>query len=451
MAPPTRAQIESAWAAGIKLVDQIFRFGSKNATNFVSLLQTLQPLLFGDWSNEATDVASAIRSTLSGSCSRSAIQSFMRAFMKMYVQGVIGRTDLSTDTAMAAEIYKYFIDNRLRVPSRGITFGSPTAAAANIGTSQLLRLTTDRFNFPIEAASLDAKRCRCILDQNTGAQGQGGESWYLEGQTPPIDDLQRSGSGLTTTLKGITSDDSILSNPDFRNFTATSPVTGGLTTTLTDITDWTCTPSVSGTTYQLDNYANNIYRVPPSNSLAGAYSLVLLATALLTQKLSLRNKKLNQDLPYALVIIWNRQIGAASGTLKIRMGNTETVVSVSAQTGWQVTVCPPNRGWSNWYRVFAEDDLQIDIDWTSTGGSLYISEILLFPLTPATSGNGFDGYFAVIPSSAPVWKAPRIFDEFNFADMVTGSDGINQRTLGFAFPGFYLPSSVTSGITFADA
>jgi len=51
MAPPTRAQIESAWAAGIKLVDQIFRFGSKNATNFVSLLQTLQPLLFEDWSN----------------------------------------------------------------------------------------------------------------------------------------------------------------------------------------------------------------------------------------------------------------------------------------------------------------------------------------------------------------------------------------------------------------
>lgn len=451
MGLPTRAQVESGWSNAIKLIDQTWLYGSKNATNFVALLQTLQPLLFGDYSADAAGTAQALRSLLAGAVSRPVIQTLMRPFMKMYCQDVIGRTDLTTDAAMLAEIYKFFVDNRLRVTGRGITYGTPTAKAGNIGTVQLTRLTQDRKNFPIESCMLDAKRCRCIVDQNTGAQGQGAETWYLEGQTPGPDDLIRSGSGLTQNITGLTADDSKLSNADFRNFTATTPVVGGLTTTLTDITDWTCSPAVSGTTYQLDNLAGNIFRVPPSNSLANCYSLVLLATALMTQKLSLRNTKLDLNTPYNLAIVWNRQIAAASGTLKIRMGNTETVVAVAAQTGWQVTQCPPSRGWSNWYEVFAQDDLQIAIDWTSSGGSLYIAEILLVPGTPATSNFGMDGWFWMLPNSTAKWAAPRVNDEFNFSDLVTGADGKNQRTMAYGFPGFYFPSAVGSGITFSDA
>lgn len=450
MGLPTRTQIESAWGAAIKLIDQTYRYGSKNATNFVTLLQTLQPLLFGDFSSDAAGVAQAIRSTLAGSISRAAVQSLMRPFMKMYCQDVIGRSDLS-DQGMQSELYKYYVDNRLRVTGRGITYGTPVAAAGNIGTVQLLRLTTDRFNFPIESVSLDAKRFRCIIDQNSGAQGQGNETWLLEGQTPAPDDLLRSGSGMSQTFQGQTADQSLLSNSDFRNFTASATVAGGITTTPSDITDWTCSPAVSGSVYNLDNQPINIFRVAPSNSLANAYSLALLASATLTQKLSLRNTKLDQNVPYALVLIWNRQIGNASGTLTINMGGTQTVVTVNSQTGWQVTICPPNRGWSNWYRVFAQNDLQVSVQWTASSGTLYLAEALLIPMSQSNSPNGVDGYFAVIPSSTPQWVAPRIFDEFDFADMVVGSEGVNQRTLAFAWPGFYLPSAIGSGITFPDS
>lgn len=452
MTLPTRAQIDTAFAKAIKLIDQTYRYGSKNATNFVSLIQDLQSPLFGDYSSEAAVNAQAMRNLLAGTVSRAAAQAILRPFLKMYVQDVIGRSDVTSDAAMQAEIYRYYVDQRLRVTGRGFTFGSPSAAAANIGTMQMIRLTEDRYHFPIESASPDSKRCRCVLDQNTGAQGQGAETWYLEGQIPPPDDLIRSGSGLTMNLTGLTADNSLLSNPDWRNFSATTLVSGGLTTTPTELTDWTTSVAVSGSTFNLDNTPSRLFRTAPSNVVSSAYSLVVKATNLITQKLSLRNTKIDQDLPYCLALVWNRQIGSASGTLKVRLGNTETSVSVAAQTGWQVTICPPTQAWANWYRVFQEDDLQIDIDWTRTGGDLYLAEILLVPGSPAGSGNGLDGFFWMLPSSTAQWRAPRVGDEFTFTDVVTpASEGINQRTLAFAWPGFYLPSAIGSGITFSDA
>jgi hypothetical protein len=434
-AAPTRSEIETAWKNAINLLDQTYRYGGKNPTNFLGLLDTMEQSLEGEFVFEAVQAAQSIRSSLAGTVSRAAAQALFRPFLQMYCRHVIGRTDLTSDEAMLSEFYQYFVDNNYRVQSRAFTFGTPTAVAGNIGTTQIVRLTRDRYNFDIESGHIDSKRATCVLDANTGA-GEGQEVWFFEGQSPSRDDLYRSGSGAFGTLAGLSADDSLLNNADFRNFgnTAAAP---------DDITDWTADTAVSSATFEFDNNAANRYRIAPSNSSANAYSLVVKATNRISQKLTVRGTELDPNVPYLLAVIWNREIGGASGTLVLRMGNTANSISVAAQTGWQVSFAPPSAGWSNWYRVFAENDLALDVDWTRTGGNLYIAEALLVP------GNYLDGsWYWVLPSSAAAWIPPRINDRHNIVDIAT--DAVIQRSLAFAWQDFYLPSSVGSSITWPD-
>lgn len=435
-ATPTRAQVETQFRAAINVFDQLYRFGSVNATNFLNLLDTLEQSYNADSRlvAEADAAAQAVRSSLSGLVSRGTAQALFRPFLRAYCLHVIGRKDIANDAQMLDAWYQYFIDNTLRVQSRVFTFGTPAATAGNVGTTQILRLTRDRYNFALEAGHIDSKRARCIVDANTGSQ-IGRETWLVEGQVAWPDALKRSGSGFQTIMAGLTIDDSLLSNPGFQSFsgTATAP---------TAIIDWTSSATVNGTNYLFDSNAANRFRVNPTEP-ATQYSLRVSATTALTQKLTVRGTELDNNTPYVFAVVWNRAIGAASGTLVLRLGNTQNSITVSAQTGWQVSTAPPSTGWSNWYRVFAEPDLQIDIDWTRTGGDLYIAEALLLP------GRFHDGtWYWILPASTAAYVAPRINDEFTWPDIAT--DAVIQRNLAFAWPGFYLPSANGSGVTFTE-
>ena len=137
MANPTRAQIQSQWSDAIELLDYLRRTGNSggypagNASNLLSKLNTLQSGYLGDWLDEAENAAEGIRSGLANLLSPGTIAAVHRPFLKQYCKSVIGRTDLSSDTEMWQEMYKYFIDNALRVQSRAFTFGTPTARRAH--------------------------------------------------------------------------------------------------------------------------------------------------------------------------------------------------------------------------------------------------------------------------------------------------------------------------------
>lgn len=363
--------------------------------------------------------------------SPSVAASIQRPFLKQYCKTIIGRGNVDSDQDMIDELYRYFVDNGLRVQSRAFSFGSPSAGGSNYGNGQILRLNKDDRNYDIENQYIDAKRALCVADYQTGT-ARGAEVFQLVGQTPARDDLQRSGSGAEATLTAKTADDSLLLNASWTSF-------GGSASSPESISSWTSSVTVSSTNYSFDS--SNIFRLAPSDGSTG-YALNVKASANLTQKLSVKGTKLRTDVPYILAVAWNRAVGSASGTLVLRMGGVFTSVSVAAQTGWVVTTVPGTLGQSCWYRLFAEDDMDIEIQWTRTSGSLLIDDVLL------VEGTQFDNsWYWAIPSSTATWKPHRVNDSFTWANSAT--DSKIQRWIWRAF-NRYLPHSLGSSISFAD-
>lgn len=444
MADPSRATVQSEWAAAIKVLERTRQFGNVNATNLLALINSLETIYAGDFVNEASSAIQSVRGLIAGAVSQGTAQSVMLPFLKTYLKSVIGRTGLSSAAEMWAELRKYFIDTNLRVDSRRMTFGSSSAGGSNVGNPQVLRLTRDRYNFDIESGYGDSKRLICIADQNTGT-AQGNETWQIVGQARAKDDLQRSGSGLEATINGLTLDDSLLSNPGFRTFGGTAGSDAP-----TSLTGWTSTDLTGAAlTYNVTNYGidqTNTFRTGPSDGTPG--SLTMKVSSRITQKLTVRGTELDKDTPYLLAVVWNRSVGAATGTLNMRMGAITSTVTLAAQSGYQVTTVPSPVGFSAWYRQFAQNDMQVQIEFVRTGGTLNICEVLLVP------GTQFDGvWYWILPSSA-TWTAPRVLDTFTFADGESSTGGVNQRWFAraqFAGSDSYLPHSNGSSITFADA
>lgn len=433
MADPSRATIQTEWANAIKVLEETRQFGNVNSDNLLALLNTLQLSYAGDYLDDAETAVEGIRGSVANVVSQDTAAALQLPFLRQYLKSVVNRTDLSSIPDMWAELYKYFIDNSLRVASRVMTYGTPTAVAGNVGTMQFVRLTKDKYNFNIESGYGDSKRILCVVDQNTGS-AQGNELWQITGQARARDELQRSGSGLQGTVSGLTIDDSIVQNAGFRSYSGTAAAPTGLT-------GWTSSAGDSSSIYTIDE--TNYFRVAPSDGSTSS-ALSLAASTILSQKLTVTGAELSDDVPYLLAVIWNRTVGTGVGTLTARMGNVATSVSVSgAQSGWQVTLVPNPMGQSAWYRQFAENDLDIQVQWARTSGTILVGEVLFVP------GTFFDGsFFWGLPTSA-TWVAPRVRDSFTFADGESASGGVNQRWFSRAGYG-YLPHSVGSSITFAD-
>jgi len=424
---PTRAEIQSQWRAAINILEETRNFGNVNAANLLGLLDTLRQSYEGDWIDEAETAAQAIRNSVAGVVSPATAARIQRPFLKQYMKSVVGRTDLNRDRDMLNELYKYFVDNTLRVQSRVFTFGTPAADGSNIGNGQILRLTKDAYNFDIETGHIDSKRAICIADQNTGTD-LGREVWQVRGQVRGRDDLERSGSGQEVLLVGATADDSLLQNASWTG-------TAGAPTTLPG---WTSNVQIS-LNYLLDN--TNFFRKAPSDGSTSS-ALEIVGSSRTTQKLTVRGTELRRDRPYIFAVAWNRAVSSASGTLNLRMGSLTTSVALSAQTGWNITTVPNPIGQGCWYKNFAQDDLQVEIEFIRTGGGLLIDDAMLIP------GTFFDGsWYWVIPASAASYIAPRTLDEFTWNDLAT--EAIIQQWLVRGF-GFYLPHANGSSITWSE-
>ena len=446
MSDPSRAQIQSSWSAAIKILNQARLYGNITAsTNLLALLDTLTQNARSDYIDDLGGAAQAFRSGAAGLVSQSAAVQMQRLWLKQYLKSVIGRlnVDKAADGDLWEELYRYMVDNNLRVDSRRLTFGSPSLSIGT-GTVQLVRLTKDDYNFDIESGFGDSKRVTCLVDQNIGSS-QGNEAWIIMGQARARDELQRSGSGLQETLTGLTPDDSLLTNPAFRTFGGTAGSDAP-----TSLSGWTSSISYNVTNFGIDT--TNTYRTIPSDGTPG--SLVVKASATLTQKLTVRGTDLNRFRPYLMAVVWNRAVNSASGTLVARMGAIATSVAVSAQTGWNVTIVPNPIGTGAWYRNFYQNDMQMQLQWTQTGGTgLLIAEVLF------QTGLYFDGLWHwLLPSTAAAWIAPKYKDEFTIVDGESASGGVNQRWfaraafgLGSVQHGGYAPSSNGSSITWADA
>lgn len=397
----------------------------------ISLIDSLDQNVESDWPDEITAAEQAIRAASAGIVSATVAQAIQRPFLKQYCKTVIGKGNIANDADMLNELYLYLQAQPRYVQSRGFTYGSPAAAGANVGNGQIVRLTKDSYNFDIENCFVESKRARCLADQNTGTR-RGEEIFELRGQTQARDDLERSGSGIIATLNSLTTDQSLL-------FNASWSQSGGTAAAPTSITNWTASATVSSTNFSFDS--TNFFRAAPSDGTT-SYALNVKSTTTLTQKLSLRGTVVRRDRPYLVALAWNRAVGTASGTLVIRMGSVSSTVVVSAQTGWNITLCPGTLGQADWYRNWQQDDPSIQIDWTRTAGSLLLDDVLF------VEGTLFDStYYWAIPASVATWAPWRYNDEFTWAD--SAIDSKIQKWIWRAW-NTYMPHSLGSSISFAD-
>lgn len=444
MATPSRAVVFTQIQNVVDLLEEWRRFGRVNAKNLVAMFNTIQTSSAGDYVPNIEATLAAYRQNAAVNISPAFVAAFLRPLLQTLCKSVIGRGDPNNDASMNYEIYKYFFDNGQRVQSRNITYGTPVAGASNVGNNQIIRLARDQYNFPIENTFLDAKRIICIADYQTGTQ-RGAEVFTVTGQTPAIDDLERSGSGYNGFLQAKTTDDSLLFNASWTQFSGTASAPTAVTNwTVTDLNGVAVTVSSSYLTFDSTNY----FRVAPSDASATSYAIKLVASQRLSQKLSVRGTKLRTDRPYLLAVIWNAAVNSAQGTMTIRMGNTNRTVTVTGATGWNVTLVPVPSGQfaqqSCWPRLFETDDMSISIDFTRTSGSLLIDDVLFL------EGTSTDGTFAwCIPSSTTTgWVPSKVNDVYNYAD-IAASDSKIQKYLWWGF-GTYWPHSFGSSITLSD-
>lgn len=439
MASPTEAEIITQFRAAVDILDEQLNWTRDNATNLIGLIDTLEQAMEGDWIEDLADGLRSIRSFNDAALRQH--EPLLLPILRAW--GRIMQTPEETTGALVARLYDRFIATGDRIASRQFTYGAAAAGGGNAGNGTLLRVTRDGRGFDLEACHAEVKTWDCVQDANTRAFRHE-EQFQVRGQKLFPDALSVTGSGLLETINAKSARDSLLLNPSFSQFsgTATAP---------TAITSWTSSIAVNAANYQFITGAAGaaIYRDFVSDTTP--YALDVLATANLSQALSVRGTQLDPSVPHLLQVAWNRELGAASGTVTFRMGAQSTAVVVAAQLGWQTTLVPTVFGTNSWYRSFDEQDLDIRIEWARTAGTIRFDDVLFLPMEL------IDGlYYAPIGGTVPFLRE----DTFSTTDTEIGAViqtwvwrmlGDDPKLIGVnPGPVGYLPSAVGAGITIAD-
>lgn len=449
MATMTQAQVQTAYSNAAKIIDQVRRFGAVNATNLISLLQTYEGSYGGDFIKPAEIAIQNCRAAIAGIVTPQYIQSVLTPWIQQYMLSVVGLTNLSGTAAMLQQLYVYMAQNKLAVQSRGITYGTPTAITnvfngTNAGNGQMIRLTRDQWNYPIENIWPDQKLAQCVQDSQTGAK-LGQEVFSVNGNVPYVDQIKRSGSGINATFTARNTDDNNpgLFNASFDQFSSAT----GAASNPNGITNWTSQNGDSSSFYTFDN--TNYFRVAPSTTATNSYALNMVASNVISQLISARGTRLNQSTPYMLAVIYNAQVNSATGVLTARMGNVGASVTVDGKTGWQVLTVPGTMGQGAWPKQFGTANgstTQIAIEYAKTGGSgLLIAEALFLQGQPHDNT-----WYWMIPAAAATYNPWKFGDQLRWSDQDSVSTACNQNMFWRGF-GVYMPSSNGSSITWADA
>lgn len=426
MASPSRAEVEAQAVNAMTLLNETRKLGNVNASNWVSLEDAYAQSFESDFIAEQGSSVGQARAGLAAVLSQQTAAGMWNPLLRAYVRHVVNASNIADPQEMIDRIYRYMVDNSLTVKSRTFTFGSPAAGGGNVGNGSYYRLNKDEYNFDIENQHPDAKVARCLFDQNSGT-GVGEEVFELYGQSPGPDGLQVSGSGKKKNIAAMSCRNSLLSNAGFDSFSGTAAAP-------TDITGWASSVSVDSTSYNFD--ASNYYRKVQGQT---PYALNIKATVTLTQKLSTFNTKLLPNVPYILLIAWNRSVGTASGTLQATLGSISNSVVAAAQSGWQTLMVPSSIGQNCWLKNFNQQDLSITLSWTKTSGNILVDDFLLIP------GTQFDGGWVWIVGGSTAFLKN---DVFTYTDSATDPGLLNYWL--WRGHGRYLPST-TGAPTWANS
>lgn len=432
MAAPTWAEAWTQFKALIKIFNEAEKYARVNGTNYLALEDTLIQALEMDGPElaQAQGALQLARSNLAGMFSQGTLQAAFAPHLVTLAKVIL--VPERDPQSIISRLRDYMKANSLSVNSRDIVRGAWTDGSPSVGTGTVHRLTVDKDNYALENSFIDVITATVVQDRQSGSDA-GREVWEFRGRPRGSDVLELEytarGSGISQRIAGKNADDSLLLNPTFASF-------GGTAALPTDVTSWTSSVAVigDGTDYVFD--AAVYYRAAASEGTT-PYSLKVLLTRTLTQKLSLRRTVLDPDRPYFVSVAWNRDAGAATGTLTLRFGSQSVAVVLAAQAGWNILKLPID--YHLYPDQFNSDDIMVSLEWTRTGGTgLHLDEVLLVPWEP------YDGTWVL-----PIGGATHFLlnDTGSFTD--SASDAIIQRWIWRAL-GRSLPSATAAGETIAD-
>lgn len=313
-----------------------------------------------------------------------------------------------------------------RVYSRGLTRGTATYGASNVGTGILYRLNTDAAGFPLEGGTAQTLNGQCTKDAQSGTL-PGQEQFSIYGQ--PFRDALTwysagYGSGLVQLgangLVGVTADTtaSLITNSSFSQ----SSGTGGAASFA--LTGWTLS-SGSASSMSLDT--TNYYRASQQEGAAPA-SLKATGTVVITQLISSNSGAL-AIAAYLNQLAWNGSIGTWVGTLTVQIGSKSWSVSNGA-AGWQTL--RPTLNANLWFQNFNVANLAVTITLTITSGYLLIDDFCWAPFTV------LDGSLYWLVGGQTGFL---VNDTLTVVDSEPNPPKKVQNWLRLMFPGYYLPSA----------
>lgn len=426
MGSPSISENHAILKAAVDLCEELRKFASVNAANFVGKQDTLDQALEGDRTSQIAGAAQAMRGQINGAlgAARALLEPIFMQYGKIIgapesdVQGVISR------------FVDYCIANSITFNSRVMSFGSVSAVGSPAGNGVIYRCTKDAYDYDIESVFADTKTAKLIADQNSGAEKHE-EVWEVRGGVMGPDLLALAGSGLVRSdMRCVSARQSLLNNPSFEKYEGTAAVP-------TSVTGWTAASSIGN--YAIDE--SNYYRGFPGSTLqsgtAGSASLKISGNDTLYQTLSTaRVRAIDPRVPYFLGLPYNRQTGSGDGTLTIHLGTKTASVSLAAQTGWNILYL--GIGDENYLRNFNEQDLDVRIQLASrTTGYVLVDDMILTPMYQFGAGGDF---ILPVGGSTP-WLRD---DSYTWADTETGSK--IQEWVRRAFLR-YLPHSGSPSVT----
>jgi hypothetical protein len=393
------------------------------AAAFISAQDSFEQLgtsMKGQYVGRAMSSVASFRARKAAVLARTAIRARWDPLWRHYGEalGVPEATRGSVESIIA-RVYRHFVDNTYDIQERNFTWGSPSAGGSNVGNALMRRLYLDADGYEMEVGLAESFVAECVADQGTADLHS--ERWSVRSADASKDGLEKLGTGLTGSMTAVSANNSLLSNASFTNGTSA-----------TSVTNWTFTAGAASDT---SKDTTNYYRSAGPRDTATA--LKLEASVSIQQKIATTGIRLSPNLPYYLQVAWNRQVGSATGTLTIRLGAANTNVVAAAQTGWQILFIPITAA-NCWWKGFKEDDLDISIEWSETGGTgLLIDDVILTPFTP------FRGqWYTIIGGSTP----SLLRDQFTWSDSIPSEAKLQywiQRVYGL-----YLPAGSTP--TWAD-
>lgn len=424
--PPTESELDTQWTNAIAVLDNHLEQQTIPADILV-----YENSIDSDFSSAQGTGAARFRSQAAAGVGSPL--DVLSPIVVAYNHHIVKKPERQVGAAFN-RIYTFYQDNNKRLQSRGFIFGVPPVITGT-GTGLVERLVVDENGHSLENQFPDTKSFRCTGDEQSNANRHEELFEFVAGPRS-LDVLDVDGSGTIREITALSSNQTLLSNPTFSQFTwATPPTVGSPETGVAGdaLTDWTL---ADVTLAQLD--IDLVVKDAVGDSVPT--SVRFLGNNTLTQLFSAAPLDLNPNAPHRPGV-WVFRESNADGTITLTNGSVTqafTVTSLS-NAAWNWVTFDLDK--DLWLANFNINDPTFKIAWAGrTTGTIVLDEVGYWEMIP------LDGAWYVISGGVTKFL---LDDESAFADTVP----VESKFQKWNWRGFgrYLPAALTAPTTAATA